>query len=318
MRQAGRYLPEYRALRAEAGGFLDLVYNPKLAAEVTLQPIRRFDFDAAILFSDILVIPQALGRDLRFERGEGPRLDPLSEEKDFDALDMGQVSVKLAPVFETISLVRKALPQEKALIGFCGGPWTVATYMIAGRGKDEQEAAKKLCYGKPKLFLKLIDRLVEASIAYLKGQLKAGADCLQIFESWAGALDVKAFHEFVIAPTKRITDAVKQEYPHAKIIGFPRGCGALLSEFARDSGVDAVGIDWQQDLRSCVREINLPIQGNLDPIRLLGSHDQLENILLEMKNAVIGRPYIFNLGHGILPSTPIETVDFLVKFIRTS
>ena len=213
MRQAGRYLPEYRSLRAMAGGFLDLVYNPDFATEVTLQPIRRFDFDAAILFSDILVIPQALGRDLRFEHGEGPRLEAMSSAAEIDALKLENVEAFLAPVFETVRRVRESLEPTKALIGFCGAPWTVATYMIAGRGKDEQEAAKRFAYAQPDLFAKLIDTLVEASVIYLAAQLKAGADCVQIFDSWAGALDSFAFDEWAIAPTKRIVEKLRKIHP---------------------------------------------------------------------------------------------------------
>lgn len=317
MRQAGRYLPEYRALRAEAGGFLDLVYTPELAAEVTLQPIRRFDFDAAILFSDILVVPQALGRHLHFEQGEGPRLDPLTTAREIDALDVGRTKDFLKPVFETVRRVREKLPQQKALIGFCGAPWTVATYMVAGRGKDEQEAAKKLAYGNPQLFAKLIDRLVESSVVYLNAQLEAGADCVQIFDSWAGALDSQAFDDWVVKPTSRLVEGVKKSHPRAKIIGFPRGAGVLLPRYAKLSGVDAVSLDWQQDLALCATELQIPFQGNLDPVRLLGPPERLDEIVKAIKAAVQGKPYIFNLGHGILPQTSPEAVGHLVQAVRS-
>ncbi len=318
MRQAGRYMPEYRALRAMAGGFLDLVYNPDFATEVTLQPIRRFDFDAAILFSDILVIPHALGRNLRFEQGEGPRLDPLLTSAEIEALNIENVLPFLEPVFETVRRVRSSLAPDKALIGFCGAPWTLATYMIAGRGKDEQEAAKKFAYSNPELFAALIDTLVEASVIYLVAQLKAGADCVQIFDSWAGALDSMGFEEWVIAPTKKIVDGVRYAYPDAKIIGFPKGCGALLRHYPKATGVDAVGLDWQQDLSDAATWFDIPVQGNLDPLRLFGSNDMTAKIIACMKRTMKGRPYIFNLGHGISKDTPIEAVDHLIQTLRQS
>jgi uroporphyrinogen decarboxylase len=318
MRQAGRYLPEYRALRAQAGGFLDLVYNPELAAEVTLLPVRRFDFDAAILFSDILVIPHALGRKLTFAAGEGPRLEPLTDEADLAALDISKIEKNLGPIFETVARVRETLPKDKALIGFCGAPWTVASYVIAGQGGDLQEAAKLCAYTRENFFGKLIDKLVESSIIYLCAQLQAGADCVQIFDSWAGALDSFGFEKWVIAPTKKIIDGVRKIFPKAKIIGFPRGCGAMLEAYVKQTGVTAVGLDWQQDLEACARELTIPFQGNLDPLRLFSDASELEKIVLQMKQATKGKPYIFNLGHGILPSTPIETVANLVRAVRSA
>jgi uroporphyrinogen decarboxylase len=318
MRQAGRYLPEYRSMRAQAGGFLDLVYNPELASEVTLQPIRRFDFDAAILFSDILVIPHALGRKLSFAAGEGPRLEPLQDEAELSLLDVSQVEKKLSPIFEAVARVRENLSKEKALIGFCGGPWTVATYMIAGSGGDEQEAAKLCAYARADFFQALIDKLVESSIIYLCAQLKAGADCVQIFDSWAGALDSFGFELWVIKPTKKIVDGVRKTFPKAKIIGFPRGAGALLSAYVKQTGVTAVGLDWQQDLASCANELKIPFQGNLDPLRLFSDVSNLDRLVRDMKQAIMDKPYIFNLGHGILPSTPIETVAHLVRTVRSA
>jgi uroporphyrinogen decarboxylase len=316
MRQAGRYLPEYRDLRAKAGGFLDLVYNPELATEATLQPIRRFDFDAAILFSDILVIPHALGRDLSFQTGEGPRLEAITEERQLAELDISQIKIKLNPVFETVRRVRKTLSPEKALIGFCGAPWTLATYMIAGQGGDEQKAAKLVAYTHPDFFQKLIDILVQASIIYLCEQIKAGADCLQIFDSWAGALDSFGFEEWVIKPTKKIISGVKEQFPKAKIIGFPRGAGDQLFSYVKQTGVTAIGLDWQQDLAQCAQELKIPFQGNLDPLRMFSDMSELEKILKKMKEVTEGKPYIFNLGHGILPDTPLEAVSHLVHILR--
>ncbi len=307
---------EYRAVRAQAGGFLDLVYNPELAAEVTLQPIRRFGFDAAILFSDILVIPHALGRNVRFVAGEGPQLDPIGGEKEIEALNVADTAKKLGPVFETLKFVKKDLPAAVTLIGFCGAPWTVATYMIAGRGGDDQEAAKIMAYTQPQLFTKLIDKLVESSVIYLVAQLKAGADCVQIFDSWSGALDSFAFEKFVIAPTKKIVDGVRAQIPNAKIIGFPRGAGSLARFYASMTGVTALGIDWQQDLAICAEEIKLPLQGNLDPLRLFGSHETLRDMISCMKRTMRGKPYIFNLGHGITPQTPIESVEHMLHAVR--
>lgn len=318
MRQAGRYLPEYRALRAQAGGFLDLVYNPELAAEVTLQPIRRFEFDAAILFSDILVVPHALGRSLTFAAGEGPRLDPLQSEEELAALKIEDTEKNLAPIFETVKRVRESLEKNKALIGFCGAPWTVATYMIAGRGGDGQEAAKLAAYTRPQFLQKLIDKLVESSIIYLCAQLKAGADCVQIFDSWAGALDSFGFQKWVIEPAKKIVEGVRAQHPKAKIIGFPRGAGMMLDIYVKQTGVTSVGLDGQQDLSACAKMLNVPFQGNLDPLRLFSPLQELEKTVRALKQAAHNKPWIFNLGHGILPSTPIEAVEHLVRCVRES
>jgi uroporphyrinogen decarboxylase len=316
MRQAGRYLPEYRALRAQAGGFLDLVYNPELASEATLQPVRRFDFDAAILFSDILVIPHALGRKLSFQAGEGPRLEPLSDESDLAALDPSKVEKNLIQIFETVQRAREALPKDKALIGFCGAPWTVASYMIAGAGGDQQEAAKLCAYTREDFFQELIDKLVDSSIIYLCAQLESGADCVQVFDSWAGALDSAGFKKWVIEPAKKIVDGVRKRISDAKIIGFPRGAGAMLDAYVKQTGVTAVSLDGQQDLETCAKELGIPFQGNLDPLRLFSDVSDLEKILKKMKQVTKGKPYIFNLGHGILPSTSIEAVTNLVRVVR--
>ncbi len=247
MRQAGRYLPEYRATRGEAGGFLDLCYNPRLATEVTLQPIRRFGFDAAILFSDILVVPHALGQTLWFAEGEGPRLEPL----DLDRLPLASPEAaveRLAPVFETVASIRAALPPETALLGFCGAPWTVATYMIAGRGTDDQGPARRAAQGNPDAVARLIDRLVETSIVYLLAQLEAGADAVQIFDTWAGNLDEGDFERLAIEPVRRIVQGIRAKVPGARIIGFPRGAGGRLADYAARTGVSAVGLDWQASL----------------------------------------------------------------------
>lgn len=316
MRQAGRYLPEYRAVRAQAGSFLDLCFSPKLACEVSLQPIRRFDFDAAILFSDILVVPFAMGRSVRFEVGEGPRLDPLVGECDIDQLAVEGARDRLAPVYEAVRLIRQALPLEKNLIGFCGGPWTVATYMIAGKGKDEQIAAKAWAYGRPELLERLIDRLVEVSAAHLLAQLHAGADLVQIFETWGGALDGASFERFVIKPTRRIVEIVKAGYPNAKIIGFPRGAGPSLQTYGSETGVDGIGFDWGLDPAWVSRHVAKPVQGNLDPLRLIAGNEAIRQGLDRLLPIMRGRPFIFNLGHGITPEAKIEAVSYLVNEIR--
>src|SRR5947199_4584278 len=244
MREAGRYLAEYREVRAKAGGFLDLCFTPEFAAEVTLQPIRRFNFDAAIIFSDILVVPYALGRSVRFEVGEGPRLDPLDTPDKVAALSRSADFTKLEPVCEALRRVRRELDPAIALIGFCGAPWTVATYMVAGHGTPGQAPARMMAYRHPEAFQKIIDVLVESSIRYLLGQLKAGADVLQIFDTWAGVLPPSEFERWSVEPTRRIVEGVRNQVPDAKIIGFPRGAGALLPQYVETTGVDAVSIDW--------------------------------------------------------------------------
>ncbi|OQW52513.1 uroporphyrinogen decarboxylase [Candidatus Raskinella chloraquaticus] len=318
MRQAGRYLPEYRAVRAQAGSFLDLCFSPELACEVTLQPIRRFDFDAAILFSDILVIPHAMGRDVRFMAGEGPRLDPLQGDDDIDRLVVESAIDRLDAVYEAVAAIRSRLGAEKALIGFCGGPWTVATYMIAGRGKDEQIAAKHWAYASPQRLDRLIDRLCVVSIQHLIAQLKAGADTVQIFETWSGALDASAFERFVVRPTARIVKGVRETVPDAKIIGFPRGAGPMLPFYAEVTGVDAIGFDWGLDPQWVSSTIGLPVQGNLDPLRLVAGRAAIDEGLERLLPAMRGRPFVFNLGHGITPEARIEDVAYLVDCVRTS
>jgi uroporphyrinogen decarboxylase len=318
MRQAGRYLPEYREVRAKAGGFLDLCFAPELAAEVTLQPIRRFNFDAAIIFSDILVVPYALGRSVRFEVGEGPRLDPLDDPDKVRSLvpraDMG----KLEPVFEALRLVRRALDPKIALIGFCGAPWTVATYMVAGQGTPDQAPARMMAYRHPEAFAKIIDALVASSIDYLLGQLAAGADALQIFDTWAGVLPPREFARWSIEPTRRIVQGVRAKAPGAKIIGFPRGAAAQLPAYVESTGVDAVSIDWTAE-PSFIRErvqTKVAVQGNLDPLALIAGGDALDRAVDDvLANYGQGR-LIFNLGHGIQPETPIAHVEQMLKRVR--
>jgi uroporphyrinogen decarboxylase len=317
MRQAGRYLPEYRAVRATAGSFLDLCYTPDLATEVTLQPLRRFDLDAAILFSDILVIPDALGQKVRFEAGEGPLLDPLDPQA-IARLDTRWVLDHLAPVLETVRRVRAALPADKTLIGFCGAPWTVATYMLGGRGSPDQAAARLFALRHPEAFGRLIDILVEVSIAYLVAQLRAGADMVQIFESWALNLDEVAFAERVTGPNRRIVAGVRQQVPGAVITGFPRGAAALLPGYAEATGVNVLGLDYAVPLdyaRTAFPQ-QLTVQGNLDPLRLVAGGEQLDRRVREILSAFAGRPHIFNLGHGIVPETPIAHVERLIALVR--
>jgi uroporphyrinogen decarboxylase len=318
MRQAGRYLPEYREVRAKAGSFLDLCFTPELAAEVTLQPIRRFAFDAAIIFSDILVIPHALGREVRFEVGEGPRLDPLDTPQKIATLSTEADFGMLQPIYEALRRVRRELADNVTLIGFCGAPWTVATYMVAGQGTPDQAPARMLAYRDPEAFSRIIDALVENSIEYLVGQLKAGADCVQIFDTWAGVLPPREFLRWSIAPTARIVEGVRTKVPEAKIIGFPRGAGALLPAYIGATRVDAVSIDWTAE-PSLIRERvqnRIAVQGNLDPLALISGGAALERGIDDvLSNFAQGR-LIFNLGHGILPETPIAHVEQMVQRVR--
>jgi uroporphyrinogen decarboxylase len=315
MRQAGRYLPEYRALRQQAGGFLELCFNPKLASEVTLQPVRRFHFDAAILFSDILVIPHALGQKVSFEVGEGPRLTPLQELGGLTALHEELDQKLLAPVYETIGLVKTALPPDVALIGFCGAPWTVATYMIAGRGTPDQAPARIFAYREPEIFAQLIDRLLQASVEYLVRQFQAGVEVVQLFDTWAGVLAPEEFERWCVQPAKKIVAQVRHQVPDAKIIGFPRGAGTNLLRYIEQAPVNAVSLDWTID-RTFAREkiqSRLPVQGNLDPLALLAGGAALDRGVDAVMQAFAGKPFIFNLGHGILPETPIAHVEQMLK-----
>ena len=318
MRQAGRYLPEYREVRARAGGFLDLCFTPEFAAEVTLQPIRRFNFDAAIIFSDILVVPYALGRSVRFEAGEGPRLDPLDTPDKVVTLPGSADFAKLEPVYEALRRVRRELDPKIALIGFCGAPWTVATYMVAGHGTPDQAPARMMAYRHPDSFSKIIDVLVENSVQYLLGQLRAGADVLQIFDTWAGVLPPSEFARWSVEPTRRMIEGVRRQIPDAKIIGFPRGAGALLPAYVEATGVDAISIDWTAEPQ-LVRErvqTKVAVQGNLDPLALIAGGTALDRAVDDvLANYANGR-LIFNLGHGIQPETPIAHVERMVKRVR--
>jgi uroporphyrinogen decarboxylase len=318
MRQAGRYLPEYREIRAKAGGFLDLCFNPEFAAEVTLQPIRRFNFDAAIIFSDILVIPYALGRAVRFEAGEGPRLDPLDTPDKVGTLSSSGDFTRLEPVFEALRRVRHELDPKIALIGFCGAPWTVATYMVAGQGTPDQAPARMMAYRHPEAFARIIDTIVENSITYLLGQLAAGADVLQIFDTWAGVLPPREFLRWSVEPTKRIVAGVRAKVPGAKIIGFPRGAGALLPGYIEATSVDAVSIDWAAEPSLIRQQVQnrVAVQGNLDPLALIAGGDALDRSIDDVLTNYASGRLIFNLGHGILPETPIAHVEQMVKRVR--
>ena len=319
MRQAGRYLPEYRALRAKAGDFLTLCYTPEFAAEVTLQPIRRFGLDAAIVFADILLVPHALGVGLRFAEGEGPKLDPIRDTAGLARLaDGASAAKKLAPVYETLSLVRAKLPGEVALIGFAGAPWTVATYVVEGGGSPDQAAAKLWAYRDPKGFAQLIDVLTEATIIYLERQIEAGADALQIFESWASGLSEPMFERLCIRPTARIVAALKARHPRVPIIGFPRGSGVLAVRYAAETGVDAISLDPAQPIGWMRAQIKRPmaLQGNLDPIALAAGGEALGAAVRDILAAAKGTPFVFNLGHGIIPQTDPANVQTLVDVVR--
>jgi len=318
MRQAGRYLPEYRKLRAQAGSFLDLCFNPELAAKVTLQPVRRFGFDGAILFSDILVIPHALGQRLDFVAGEGPRLEAIEDPAGLVRLSGEVDHDKLAPVYQTVARVKAELGPQTALIGFCGAPWTVATYMIAGRGTPDQAPARLFAYRYPEAFASLIDRLVAASVGYLVRQLQAGADAVQIFDTWAGVLPPDEFARWCIAPADRIVRGVRERVADARIIGFPRGAGTMLRCYVEGVAVDAIGLDWMIDpvfARDHLQS-RRPVQGNLDPLALLAGGAALDRGVDAVLAAFGGGPLIFNLGHGILPETPIAHVEQMLARVR--
>jgi uroporphyrinogen decarboxylase len=316
MRQAGRYLPEYRALRQEKGGFLDLVYDSAAAAEITLQPLRRFPLDAAILFSDILIVPFAIGQDLAFVAGEGPRLSPPLMHGSLGGLKAS--TERLEAIYDTVRRVKAQLDPAKTLIGFAGAPWTVATYMVAGQGSRDQSETRKLAYLDPERFGELIDRIVLVTIDYLCGQIEAGADCVQLFDSWAGSLAPAEFERWVIAPTARIAAALNARYPDVPVIGFPKGAGGKIGAYARETGVSAVGIDETVDPAWAHRELpsGLPVQGNLDPLALLAGGEVLDTAVARILDAFAGRPHIFNLGHGILQDTPIAHVEQLLRLVK--
>jgi len=319
MRQAGRYLPEYRETRAKAGSFLDLCYDPDLATEVTLQPIRRFGFDAAILFADILLLPQALGQALWFVEGEGPRLEPIDHAAALQRLRPTEaVHETLEPVYETVRRLSAALPRETTLIGFAGAPWTVATYMVAGRGGLDQAPARKWLYSDPAGFGKLIDILTEATTSYLLRQIEAGAEVVKIFDSWAGALAPDQFRTYAVDPVRRITAAIKARHPDVPVIGFPRGAGTSYADFARATGVDAVALDtgvpeeWARD----VLQRESAVQGNLDPMLLITGGDALVRRAERLVEVLGAGPYIFNLGHGITPDADPKHVETLARVVK--
>lgn len=318
MRQAGRYLPEYRAVRERAGGFLDLCFDPMLAAEVTLQPVRRFGFDAAILFSDILVVPLALGRKLWFVEGEGPRLEPLADAGALRAV-RGEADEKvLSPIYETVWRVKAALAPETTLIGFCGAPWTVATYMVAGRGTPDQAPAKNLAAREPEAFQHLIDCLVDASVGYLAKQLEAGAEVVQIFDTWAGSLPPDDFERWCVRPTKRLAAKLREKRPGAKVIGFPRGAGGNIPRYVEETAVDAVSLESEIDRAFARDEIQsrVPVQGNVDPAILLQGGAALDREVDDVLEKFGAGPLIFNLGHGITPPTPIAHVEQMIRRVR--
>ncbi|MDE2577692.1 MAG: uroporphyrinogen decarboxylase [Hyphomicrobiales bacterium] len=317
MRQAGRYLPEYRAVRAEAGSFLDLCYSPKKAAEVTLQPIRRFGFDAAILFSDILVVPHAMGQTVTFVEGEGPRLSPPLDSAGCD--NIGAVDLaRLDPVFEAIGLIKTQLPAETALLGFCGAPWTVASYMIAGQGSRDLETVRLFAYRHPEAFGRLMDKIVEGSARYLAAQVKAGVDAVQIFDSWASVLPPAQFKAWCVDPMRRLVAEFRRLAPGVPVIGFPREAGGNLAAYCRDVPVECLGVGTADNIVQLRKIIgnSLPVQGNLDPLALVAGGRSLDESVAGILSDFAGKPHIFNLGHGILPHTPIAHVERLVALVR--
>ena len=316
MRQAGRYLPEYRALRAEKGGFLPLVYDSAAAAEITLQPIRRYGLDGAILFSDILIVPYAMGQDLEFLVGEGPRLSPRLVDAALASLHA--VPGRLSPIYETVKLVKAGLPADKTMLGFAGSPWTVATYMVAGEGSRDQHDTRAMAYRDPLAFQAIIDAITAVTIEYLGGQIIAGAEAVQLFDSWAGSLAPAEFERWVIAPTARIVAALTARFPQVPVIGFPKGAGEKLPGYARETGVAALGLDETIDPVWAARTLpqGLPVQGNLDPLLLIAGGAELERQTRRILDAFADRPHVFNLGHGIGQTTPLEHVGELLALVR--
>ena len=316
MRQAGRYLPEYRALRAEKGGFLELVYDSEAAAEVTLQPLRRFGFDGAILFSDILIVPYAMGQDLWFEVGEGPRLAPILAETALSVLKPD--FSRFEAVYETVRRVKAALDPHVTFLGFAGSPWTIATYMVAGQGSKDHGAARRMAYNEPDSFAALIDAIIDATVVYLSGQIQAGVEAVQLFDSWAGSLAPLQFERWVIEPNRRIVERLKALHPDVPVIGFPKGAGAKLADYAARTGVDAIGVDETIDPHWANRALpqGMPVQGNLDPLALIAGGRAVEEAVDTIRAAFADRPHIFNLGHGILPDTPLSHVEALIRHVR--
>lgn len=322
MRQAGRYLPEYRALRARAGSFLELCYTPDLAVEVTLQPIRRYGFDAAILFSDILVVPDALGHGVRFVEGEGPRLAPLRDRAALERLSAGRLHEHLAPVYEAVRRLAAALPPQVALIGFSGSPWTLAAYMVEGGGSKDFWAARRLARQEPALFGALIDLLTEAVGAYLSAQIDAGAEVVQLFDSWAGVLPAPELERWCVEPTRRIVAVLRARHPDVPVVAFPRGIGGSLVRFAEAVPVQGLSLDTTVPVRWAAaalrREPALCLQGNLDPAALLADHAALAAEVLRVVEGHGGRPFVFNLGHGVSPETPPEAVARLMAYLKST
>ncbi len=316
MRQAGRYLPEYRALREKAGGFMPLCLTPEWAAEITLQPIQRFAFDAAILFSDILIVPYAMGQNLWFEVGEGPRLAPPLATAGLEALI--PAPERMAPIYKTVALAKARLPADKALIGFAGSPWTVATYMVQGAGSKDHAAARLMAYGDAQRFQALIDAIIATTVDYLAGQVAAGADALMLFDSWAGVLPPQQFERWVIAPNARIVALLRARGITVPIIGFPRGAGLAAAAFAREVGVQGLGVEEQMDLSALLKLLpeSIAIQGNLDTLALKSGGEALDRSVDQILEQLQGRPYIFNLGHGITPDVPIAHVEQLLARLR--
>jgi len=316
MRQAGRYLPEYRALRAEKGGFLELVYDSPSAAEITIQPLRRFAFDGAILFSDILIVPYAMGQKLWFEAGEGPRMAPPLAEADLSSLTPD--FSRFEAVYETVRQVKAVLAPEVTFLGFAGSPWTVATYMVAGQGSKDQGPARRMAYGNPDKFGAIIDAIVDATVTYLSGQIVAGVEAVQLFDSWAGSLAPLEFERWVIRPNAEIVRRVKALHPDVPIIGFPKGAAAKLPDYVAGTGVDAVGLDETVDPHwaDAVLPKGLPVQGNLDPLALIAGGEAVEKSVANIMAAFRNRPHILNLGHGILQDTPIAHVEQLIRLVR--
>jgi uroporphyrinogen decarboxylase len=318
MRQAGRYLPEYRALRANAKDFIAFCLNPELATEVTLQPVRRFGMDAAILFADILLVPHALGQSVAFVENEGPRLEPIRDAAALAKLSDARLSDMLSPVMQTIRNVRAALPPDVTLIGFAGAPWTVATYMIEGRGGTDYERTRAMAWSEPELFGAIMERIVTATISYLDAQVEAGAEALQLFDSWAGAVPAPLFDSAVIEPTRRIVAALKSKHPDVPIIGFPRAAGSHVAHYAEQTGVNAVGIDHMTDLAAAAASVpkGVAVQGNLDPVLLLNGGAAIDREVRRIVDAMKGKPFIFNLGHGVMQPTPPDHVARLVELLR--
>jgi len=317
MRQAGRYLPEYRELRQDKGSFLNLVYDPDAGAEITLQPLNRFpQLDAAILFSDILIVPFAIGQNLTFVTGEGPRLTPPLIEAALD--DLATYPARLDPIYETVRKVKAALGTDKTLIGFAGSPWTVATYMIAGQGSRDQSETRRLAYADPKRFGEIVSAIEKVTIDYLLRQIEAGAEAVQLFDSWAGSLSPAQFEKWVIAPTARIVKKLRAKRPDVPIIGFPKGAGGKIAAYARETGISAIGLDETVDVKWAAKELpaSLPVQGNLDPLALLAGGKALRDSAKGVLDAFAERPHIFNLGHGILQDTPIEHVEQLIAQVK--